>query len=326
MMNQTDLSRADLNLLVLFEILMEERHAGRSAERLHLSPSAVSHGLGRLRRFLDDPLFLRTPKGVVPTARATELAAPIAEILARVRGVMSSAAPFDPARSTRRFVIGAPDGTSAVFLPPLLEALGKHAPGIDVGIRQILPMQGQPTPDLAWKQALADLEAREMDIAVIPFDDVPVRFHKRTLYEEDFVVAARAGHPFQKAPSLRNYCAMQHLVVSHTGDAYGFVDVELARQGLSRRVALTVPNFAFALGVLAETDLVSALPRRFVEMHGARFGILAIKAPIALPRFAINLVLPKVAMMDAGLAWLVAVLGQIKTPNSPKMRKPKRSA
>ena len=321
-MNQIDLSRADLNLLVLFEILMEERHAGRSAERLHLSPSAVSHGLGRLRKLLDDPLFLRTPKGLVPTARATELAAPVSEILTRIRAVVSSSAPFDPARSTRRFVIGAPDGTSAVFLPPLLEALGKNAPGIDIGIRQILPMQGQPTPDLAWKQALTDLEAREMDIAVIPFDDVPVRFHKRTLYEEDFVIAARAGHPFRKVPSLRNYCAMQHLVVSHTGDAFGFVDVELARQGLSRRVALTVPNFAFALGVLAETDLVSALPRRFVEMHGARFGILAIKAPIALPRFAINLVLPKVAMMDAGLAWLVALLGQIKTS---RLRKPGRS-
>ncbi|MBR1226982.1 MULTISPECIES: LysR family transcriptional regulator [unclassified Bradyrhizobium] len=322
MMNKTDLSRADLNLLVLFEILMEERHAGRSAERLNLSPSAVSHGLGRLRKLLADPLFLRTPKGVVPTARASELAAPVAEILTRIRGVVSSSAPFDPARSTRRFVIGAPDGTSAVFLPPLLEALRKTAPGIDIGIRQILPTQGQPTPDLAWKEALADLEARDMDIAVIPFDDVPVRFHKQTLYEEEFVIAARAGHRFGKAPSLRNYCEMQHLVVSHTGDAYGFVDVELARQGLSRRVALTVPNFIFALGVLAETDLVSALPRRFVEMHGPRFGIVAAKAPIALPHFAINAILPKIAMMDAGVAWLVTELEQIK---APRTRKPKHS-
>ena len=320
-MNKTNLSRADLNLLVLFEILMEERHAGRSAARLNLSPSAVSHGLGRLRKLLGDPLFLKTPKGVVPTGRATELAGPVSEILARIRGVVSSAVPFDPARSTRRFVIGAPDGSSAVFLPPLLEALRHAAPGIDIGIRQILPMQGQPMPGLAWKESLADLEARKMDIAVIPFDDVPVRFHKRTLYEEEFVIAARAGHTFQKAPSLRNYCAMQHLVVSHTGDAYGFVDIELARQGLSRRVALTVPNFAFALGMLAETDLVSALPRRFVELHGPRFGIAAIKPPIALPRFAINLVLPKVAMMDAGMGWLVAVLERIK---APRTRKPKR--
>src|SRR6188474_3982581 len=97
MLNKIDLSRADLNLLALFEVVLEERHVGRAAERLRLTPSAVSHGLGRLRRMLNDPLFLRTPKGVVPTARATELAAPVADILARVRAVVSFAEPFDPA-------------------------------------------------------------------------------------------------------------------------------------------------------------------------------------------------------------------------------------
>src|SRR6186713_325741 len=125
MLNEIDLSRADLNLLDLFQVVLEERHVGRGAVRLNLSPSAVSHGLGRLRKLLGDPLFLRTPKGVVPTARATELATSISEILARIRGVVSSGAPFDPARSARRFVIGAPDGASAVFLPSLLEALRK---------------------------------------------------------------------------------------------------------------------------------------------------------------------------------------------------------
>ena len=80
MLNCVDLSRLDLNLLVLFEIVLEEGHVGRAAARLNLTPSAVSHGLGRLRRLLNDPLFLKTPKGVVPTARAAEIAAPIAEV------------------------------------------------------------------------------------------------------------------------------------------------------------------------------------------------------------------------------------------------------
>ena len=120
MLQKIDLSRADLNLLVLFEVVLEERHVGRAAERLSLSSSAVSHGLGRLRRLLNDPLFLKTPKGVVPTARAEQLAAPVADVLARARSVISTAEPFDPATCTRRFTIGAPDGVSAVFLPPLL--------------------------------------------------------------------------------------------------------------------------------------------------------------------------------------------------------------
>jgi len=312
MLNLVDLSRTDLNLLILFEVVLEERHVGRAADRLNLTPSAVSHRLGRLRRLLNDPLFLKTPKGVVPTARASELAEPIGDILARARGVISTAAPFDPASSKRRFAIGAPDGVSAVFLPPLLAALRERAPGIDIGVRQLLPTQGEPSPERAWRSAFADLEARAMDIAVVPSDHIPARFHQQTLYEEDFVVAMRAGHPFAKAPSLKRYCEMQHLVVSLTGDAFGFVDRVLAEQGRSRRIALTVPNFMFALAVIAETDLISALPRRFAAMHAPRFGIVGVEAPLPLGRFRLNAVAPKVAMMDAGVMWLFDVLGTAK--------------
>jgi DNA-binding transcriptional LysR family regulator len=308
MLNEIDLSRTDLNLLVLFEVVLEERHVGRAADRLKLTPSAVSHGLGRLRQLLNDPLFLRTPRGVVPTMRATELAGPVADVLARARSVIATAEPFAPARSTRRFTIAAADGTSAVLLPPLLARLRKSAPGIDVSIRQLLPTPGEPSPERAWRFAFAELEARAMDIAIIPFDDIPARFHRRTLYEEDFVVARRAGHPFGKAPTLDRYCEMQHLVVSHAGDAHGFVDDVLAKQGRSRRIALTVPNFMFALAVVAETDLITALPRRFAAMYAPRFGVVTVEAPLPLGRFRLNAIASKAAMMDAGLAWFFNVL------------------
>jgi DNA-binding transcriptional LysR family regulator len=315
MLNKIDLSRIDLNLLVLFEVVLEERHVGQAAGRLHLSASAVSHGLGRLRRLLNDPLFLRTPKGVVPTERATQLAESIADILARARSVISTAEPFDPATSARRFAIGAPDGISAVVLRPLLAELARVAPRIDIGVRQILP-----SPARVWQTAIADLEARAMDIAIIPSDDIPARFEARRIYEEDFVVAARPGHPFARDPSLERYCEMQHLVVSHTGDPHGFVDEQLAKDGRTRRIALTVPNFMFALAVIAETDLIGALPRRFVAMHAARFGVAALEPPLPLPGFRLNAVAPKVAMMDAGLAWLFDLLGRTNPPG-PKGRK-----
>jgi DNA-binding transcriptional LysR family regulator len=310
MLHKTDLSRADLNLLVLFETVMAERHVRKAAERLNLSPSAVSHGLGRLRALLDDPLFLKTPKGVVPTQRAEQLAGPIAEILARVRNVIASAEPFDPAHSQRRFAIGAPDGVSSVFLPVLLDIIRQAAPGIDLGLRQIFPKQGELSPDRAWGDAIGELETGTMDVAIIPSDQVPARFMTETLFEEDFIVAMRARHPFARNPSLRNYCAMRHLVVSQTGDASGFVDRVLAGRQLSRRVALTVPNFMFALAVLAESDFISALPRHFVALHGRRFGITTVESPIKLPRFRLSMVVPKVAMKDAGLAWLVGILKQ----------------
>src|SRR5262245_55257185 len=183
MLNEIDLSRADLNLLVLFETVLAERHVGRAADKLNLTASAISHGLGRLRRLLNDPLFLRTPKGVVPTARADALAEPIAEVLARVRNVIGTSAPFDPATTTRRFTLGAPDGTA--ILPTLLARLQAEAPGIDLGVRQMLPPQ-RGASTAAWKPALVELEQRHIDIAIVPLDAVPTRFAARLLYEEDF--------------------------------------------------------------------------------------------------------------------------------------------
>jgi len=308
MLKRIDLARVDLNLLVLFDVVLGEGHVGRAAERLRLTPSAVSHGLGRLRRLLNDPLFLKTPKGVVPTDRALELALPVAEILARAKDLISNSEPFDPAISARRFTIGAPDGASAVLLPPLLAQLRRSAPRINVGVRQLLPVPDEVTAARAWRNAFAELEARAIDIAVVPSDHVPPRFHARVLYEEDFVIALRAGHPFAEAPSLDRYCELHHLVVSVSGDPYGFVDDLLAKRGRSRRIAVTVPNFMLALALVAETDLVSALPRRFVALHAAKFGVAGVEAPIPLTTFRLRAVAPKAAMKDAGLAWLFAAL------------------
>lgn len=308
MLNKIDLSRIDLNLLVLFDAVIDERHVGRTAERLSLSPSAVSHGLGRLRRLLNDPLFIRTPKGVVPTDRAVQLAVPIAEILLRVSNVVASAEPFDPATSTRRFTIGAPDGVSGVFLQPLLSRLQRKAPGINISLRQLLPIHGETSPDRAWRNAFAELEGRLVDIAIIPSDQVPVRFHKEILYDEDFVLVMRRGHPFLDEPTIERYCESQHLVVSLCGEPYGFVDEILAVRGLTRRIALTVPNFMFALPVVAETDLIAALPRRFAEMFAARHGNVVADAPLKLANFPLNAVASKASLMDAGVAWIFNLL------------------
>jgi len=243
-------------------------------------------------------------------------------VLARVRTIISTAEPFEPATSRRRFTIGAPDGASAVFLPPLLAALRRNAPGIDIGVRQLLPTPGEASSERAWRVAFADLEARALDIAVIPSEHIPARFLARRIYEEDFVVAVRAGHPFVDDPTLERYCEMKHLVVSLSAEPYGFVDEALAQQGRSRRVALTVPNFMFALAVISETDdLLCALPRRFVAAHAARFGVLGVRAPLPLTTFRLNAVVPKAATMDLGLAWLFDQVASL-LPEKQKRRKP----
>lgn len=321
MLKEINLARTDLNLLVLFDVIMQERHVGRAADRLSLTPSAVSHGLGRLRKLLGDPLFLRMPKGVVPTARALELAEPVAEALARLQRIIATAEPFDPATSVRRFVIGAPDSILVVVLPPLLARLREVAPGIDISMRQLLPVIGDTSPERVWRNAFADLDARGMDIAIIPSDDIPARFQRHTLYEEDFVVAARSGHTFATALTLDQYCDMPQVVVSITGDPLGLVDRALAERGRARRTALTVPNSLFALAVVAETDLVAALPRRFVALHAPRYGVVGLEPPLPLGRFAVNAAAPKVAMLDAGLAWLFDVIaGTAQAKRKPNRR------
>ena len=126
----------------------------------------------------------------------------------------------------------------------------------------------------------------------------------------------RAGHPLASDPSLERYCDAQHLVVSLTGDPRGFVDDVLARKNLTRRVALTVPNFMFALAVVAESDLVCAVPRRFAAMHAPRFGVVVLDAPLPLGRFELSLVVPRAALTDAGVAWLVALV-EASSSSSP---------
>lgn len=307
MLNQIDLRRADLNLLVLFATVLETRHVGRAAQRLHLSPSAVSHGLARLRRLFHDPLFLRTPRGVVPNARAMALAAPVADVLARAGAIIAGATPFEPAAAKRRFTIGGPDAVAAVILPLLLDRLHREAPGIDLTLRLLQPA-GPSAGAAPRDSAVAELDAHTIDIAIVPDAAVPARFAVRPLYQEDFVVAARRGHPFHRAPTLAAYCRLPHVLVSLGGDPHGFVDDRLRERGLSRRVALVVPSFTLALAIVARSDLVAAVPRHLVAVQTGALPIAASEAPLRLPGDAIRAVAPRVAMMDAGVAWLMDTL------------------
>jgi DNA-binding transcriptional LysR family regulator len=304
MMNAAQLLRIDLSLLVLFNTVLAEGHVARAADKLNLTPSAVSHGLKRLRRLMQDPLFLKTPKGVKPTERALTLAAPIADILMRVDTVFSASGPFDPKSAERRFSIGAPDGLSAIFATPLLELLAREAPGIDIRLLHLMPQHhGKPTTAV-WGPVLAELDAQRLDLVVLPIGPPPARFVGRMLFEEEFIVTMRAGHPFGRDPTLTSYLAMRHLLVSAIGDAHGLVDERLAGQGLSRRVALTVPNFMMALNQLAETDLVATLPRRLVMRHAARFGLVVAPPPFPWMKDPVRVVTSRASMADPGIAWM----------------------
>lgn len=310
MLKPAQLFRIDLSLLVLFRTVLEEGHVARAADRLNLTPSAVSHGLRRLRALLHDPLFLKTPDGVAPTDRARALAGPVAEILARVDGVVSDAGPFDPRTAQRCFSIGAPDAIAAIFLRPFMDHLARAAPKVDIRLLQLMPQHhGRPTSQV-WETTLVDLDTHRLDLAVLPIGPPPPRFSARLLFEDDFVVAMRKGHPLAKRPTLANYLTMQHMLVSAIGDAYGVVDAMLADKGLARRVVLTVPNFAMALIQLAQSDIVATLPRHLVAYHADRLKLVTCPFPLPWKPDPVRVVASKAAMADAGIAWLFDALAQ----------------
>lgn len=202
---------------------------------------------------------------------------------------------------------------AAVVLPALLDELAATAPGVDVRIRQLLPVEGEILLERAWRGVFAELKAHAIDVAILPFAPMPVRFRSHALYEEDFVIAMRGGHPFAASPTLDRFCAADHILVSMTGEAWGFVDRALAADGRSRRIALTVPNFLFALSCVAESNLLAALPRRLVTAHAKRFGLVQCEPPLPLERYAINAVVLQAGLADPGMAWFFDRLTSIKS-------------
>jgi DNA-binding transcriptional LysR family regulator len=130
----------------------------------------------------------------------------------------------------------------------------------------------------------------------------------------------RKGHPFMRDPSFKSYLTMRHMLVSTIGDAHGVVDEKLAAKGLSRRVALTVPNFMLALAQIAETDLIATLPRHLVQRYAARFGLETSPVPFPWPRDPVRVIASQAAMADAGVAWMfeaiVSCLGERRSRTS----------
>ncbi|HET7204819.1 MAG TPA: LysR substrate-binding domain-containing protein [Steroidobacteraceae bacterium] len=298
MLNAIDLSRIDLNLLVLFEAVMAERHVGRAAAQLHLTPSAVSHGLNRLRVLLRDPVFLKHPRGVVPTERALSLAPRVSALLDGARSLVADATPFEPASAQRTFTLGAPDPVTAWLLPPLMQTLGREAPRVRLLLRQVLP-----------HHALAALDGREIDVALTDAaGDVPPRFASRPGYADRWVVVVRTRHPFTRRPTLDRYCELEHVVVSAGGDPEGFADRLLAGMGRTRRVALAVPHFMLSLAVVARTNMAALVPEALLREHRRVFGVRAVPAPFEVPPIDMRLVLPRPALSDAGIDWLAGVL------------------
>ena len=233
-MNEIDLRGADLNLLVVFQRLLAERHVGRAAKRLRLTQSAASHALGRARVMFGDPLFVRHPKGIEPTPRALALAPIIADILDRANCMLASSLGFDP-KEPSTFTIGGTDLGVFTVLVPLIKRLRETAPNVDLRVRS-----------LDGTRVIPAFDRQEVDCALMPFPEVPARIAREPAIEESFVGIARRGHPAfrRKQITAANWAALPHLLVSPRGENSGEADEHLGKLGLKRKGRRCGPAFS----------------------------------------------------------------------------------
>src|SRR5215208_3416246 len=293
-MNQIDLRRADLNLLVVFQALLAERHVGRAAKRLALTQSAASHALGRLRLLVGDPLFVRHPKGIEPTARALALAPAIADILNRARSVLASPA-FDPTVACS-FTIATIDLTLPTIIVPLIERLRRVAPAIDLRVVA-----------LVRDYVAAAFDRQEIDMAILNFPDPPKRLARLPVLKDRYVGIARRGHPSLKKGSLtpKAYAALPHLLFSPRGDPKGIVDEPLTQlSGIRRRVVMTVPHISAVPVIVARTDLVAVIAERIARLYAAEHNLMLFDPPVRLPEFTISVLTSAARARDPALEWL----------------------
>lgn len=295
-----DLRRLDLNLLVVFDALMSERHVSRAADRIALSQPAMSNALSRLRATLDDPILVRTSRGMEPTPRALELHGPIHAALTEIQHTLSTPARFEPRSAQHHFVIGASDYMEFLVMPRLVKLLQEQAPGVDLSVRSLQLSQ----PETA-------LDSGEIDLAFGYFPNLPKRLREAHLFTEHLACAVRKDHPKVKSRlTLKQYVELPHLFVS-TRRRSGVVDEALAKLGMARRISVSVPHFLVAPFIIVESDVIMTVNSRIAHTYARALPIRVLPPPLDLPDFPIGMVWHPRSEKDEAHAWLRARLVDI---------------
>jgi DNA-binding transcriptional LysR family regulator len=273
MANNRALSAIDLNLLVVLRALLSERHVTRASAQVGLSQSATSHALSRLRELYDDPLLVRSGRGLTLTPRAARLLPVLERGLGDLESAIAEEPEFEASTARRTFTIGTSDYLQALIMGPLLRQVAAAAPGVDLSVIVF--------PNL---RELAESGAIDLALTVSGLESRTARC--QALFDDDFVCMVRRDHPqIKKAPSLEKYLSQRHVVVAPSGTPGSFVDTELARRGLERRIALRVTNFLIAPVVVCETDFINTMPARLARQLAKTYPLRLMPPPLELPRF-----------------------------------------
>lgn len=308
----------DLNLLRVFDTVMTEQNLTRAAGHLAMTQPAVSNAIKRLRDRLGDELLIRTAYGVKPTPRAEALWPAVRRALTELEAAVTPES-FNVGEAHATFRMAMADATAALWLPSLVRSLESEAPGLN--IRMVPLTTREPRPMLL---------RGDIDLAVGFFPGVAAQLSSETsspirherLYSGQYVCVMRRDHPIaQQELTVDAYCAANHLLVSFSGRAHGLVDEALAQLGRERRILLTVNQFFTAGKVVANSDLITVLPRHLIASTGMTELLISKELPFAMPPVHLDMLWHERDGRSPAHQWLrrhLAALSQVNIRNIAK--------
>lgn len=286
------LDQFDLNLLIAFDVLLRERNVTKAANSLHMTQSAMSAALKRLRVSFGDEILAQHGKKMIPTARAMALAPDISAAIQNLRNLIAPVVPFDPAVSTRRFRIAASDYIATVLIGPMLPNLQKMAPHIEFEI--LLPEHG----------SIKAMEDGELDLLLAPPQYIAAEHPSDFLFSERHVVVGCASNPiFDRPLTVEAFENSGHVVVEIQGHPV-FIERAIKAVGDRRSIELVVSSFLQMPLMLRETNRLALMPARLATMLAAPLSLKVADCPISLPPMEEMMQYHSARTEDHGLSWL----------------------
>ncbi len=286
------MSTPDLNLLLTLNVVLTERSVVRAAERLQLSPSAMSRALSRVRETVGDPILVKAGRGLVPTPRALELRERVDQLVQEAQALLRPAKAPDLRQIARAFTIRTSEGFVETFGPALVGAVRKAAPGVHLRFVARLTRDGAGLRD-----GTVDLETGVVDDTTSP------ELLQRPLFTDRMVGVVRAGHPLARARvTPARYAAGAHIGVSRRTVDSGWVESALSSLGLERTVVATVSGFATAIALARGSDLIATVPERHTA--ALRKGTHTFRLPFTLPSITVAMLWHPRMHADPVHAWL----------------------
>ena len=285
-----NLNKVDLNLFIVFDAIYTEANLTRAGQIVGITQPAVSNALARLRETFNDPLFVRTAQGMVPTPMAQNIIGPVRNALQLLRVSVQESRTFNPLQANKTFRISMTDLTEAVVLPPLFQRLRRLAP--NVKIESMLAKRRETTKELA---------AGRLDFAMdAPLNTDPQVRHVKLL-EDRYVCAMRRGHPLAKDKlSVEEYLSLSHIHISSRRSGLGMVDLALGKMGQQRKIALRSQHYMMATQVIQQTDMAVTVPERFARRH----DLHQIPLPVDIPPLETHIYWHESTDQDPANRWM----------------------